>query len=104
MSQEPKKLSPLDELSSRIKQIEDSRKLPLREEPVQSPSKVAIELVSGVAVGILIGYWLDKWLGTKPLFLIICTLLGFAGGFWNIYKMSQRPSKTEEKSESKEQK
>ena len=28
--------------------------------------RVGVELISGIAVGGLIGYGLDRWLGTKP--------------------------------------
>jgi len=33
-----------------------------------------------------LGFWLDKWLGTMPLFLIVFFFLGFAAGFMNIYR------------------
>ncbi|MEM8799445.1 MAG: AtpZ/AtpI family protein [Pseudomonadota bacterium] len=46
--------------------------------------KVAIELVAGVAVGTFMGYWLDKWLGTSPLFLVALFALGTAAGFLNV--------------------
>ncbi|MBL0319835.1 MAG: AtpZ/AtpI family protein [Alphaproteobacteria bacterium] len=83
-------LPSLDELSSKIDEAERARKPTPDEGPSSgSAGRVAIELVSGVVVGFLIGFWADKWLNTKPIFLIICILLGFAGGFWNIYRMSQ---------------
>ena len=37
-------------------------------------------LVGAVIVGGVLGYFLDKWLHTKPLFLIVLGILGFAGG------------------------
>jgi len=41
-----------------------------------------------VAVGLCVagGYWLDKKLGTIPLFIILGTVLGASAGFLNIYK------------------
>lgn len=53
---------------------------------------VGIDLVSGVAVGSFAGYYLDKWLGTLPLFFIICFFLGVAGSWLNIYRNVQRNS------------
>ena len=50
--------------------------------------RVAVELVAGIIVGVLIGFFLDRWFHTMPLFLIIFMLVGAAGGFWNIYKLA----------------
>ena len=38
--------------------------------------KIATELVSGVLVGVFLGAWLDKVFDSKPLLLIICSILG----------------------------
>lgn len=48
--------------------------------------RYGIELVSAVAVGALIGYGIDIWLGTAPFGMIIFFFMGFAAGFLNIYK------------------
>jgi len=37
-----------------------------------------------------LGYWVDKWSGTKPLFLIIGLFLGLFGGFYNMIKVLQK--------------
>ncbi len=47
---------------------------------------LGIEMVSATALGILIGYWLDKKLSTKPFLTIIFLLLGIAAGFVNLFK------------------
>ena len=31
--------------------------------------RIAVELVAGIAVGTLMGYGLDGWLGTRPMFI-----------------------------------
>ena len=33
-----------------------------------------------------IGYWLDRWLDTKGLFITIFILLGIAGGGYTVYR------------------
>ena len=49
-------------------------------------------LIGGIAGGALIGWVLDLLLGTSPWLLISLLILGTAGGFWNIIKIStQRP-------------
>jgi ATP synthase protein I len=42
--------------------------------------RMVIELVSGVLLGLLIGYGLDTLFGTLPVFLAIFALFGFAAG------------------------
>lgn len=37
-------------------------------------------LVAAILVGGAFGYFLDRWLGTKPVFLIILGGLGFYAG------------------------
>jgi ATP synthase protein I len=52
---------------------------------VGNASVMGLHLVSGVLVGLFIGYWLDVWLGTKPWLLLLFLLFGIAAGFRNIY-------------------
>tara|TARA_A100001011_G_C13699802_1_gene591086 strand:- start:251 stop:544 length:294 start_codon:yes stop_codon:yes gene_type:complete len=42
--------------------------------------RMIIELVIGMLLGICLGLGMDYFFETKPLFLIIMTLFGFAGG------------------------
>ena len=41
---------------------------------------MVIELVTGMVLGMGIGYGLDVLFGTLPIFLIIFSLFGFAAG------------------------
>jgi ATP synthase protein I len=52
--------------------------------------QVGIELVAGVAGGTLIGYFLDRWLGTGPLLLIVFFMLGAMAGTLNAYRWMRR--------------
>lgn len=49
--------------------------------------RVGVELVSALAVSVAIGYGLDRWLHTMPLFLVIFILLGGAAGVMNLWRM-----------------
>ncbi|MEY3196702.1 MAG: putative F0F1-ATPase subunit Ca2+/Mg2+ transporter [Pseudomonadota bacterium] len=51
-----------------------------------NPINIATDLVSGVFVGFWMGFYLDKWLDTKPLFMIICLLLGMAAALRMIFR------------------
>lgn len=42
--------------------------------------QMVIELVSGLAIGFGIGYGIDAVFGTKPIFMVLFILLGFAAG------------------------
>ncbi|MGO4908515.1 AtpZ/AtpI family protein [Pseudorhodobacter sp. W20_MBD10_FR17] len=42
--------------------------------------RMVIELVSGLLLGLSIGFGLDYVFGTRPIFLVIFVLLGFVAG------------------------
>ena len=48
--------------------------------------RAGTDLVAALVVGGFLGYWMDRWLGTKPWMMIIMFFLGFAAGFLNIYR------------------
>ncbi len=52
--------------------------------------QVAIEMVGPLAVGVGIGWVLDDWLATAPLFLLVFFLLGAAAGGLNTYRRAQQ--------------
>ena len=41
---------------------------------------VGLQLAAAVGLFAYVGYLLDRWLSTLPLFLLVGVLLGFAGG------------------------
>jgi len=43
-------------------------------------------LVAAVAVGGLIGYFLDRWLHTKPVLMLVLGFLGFFGGLRDVLR------------------
>jgi predicted F0F1-ATPase subunit len=47
------------------------------------------ELAIPIFIGVLLGYQLDKLLGTRLVFTLILLLLGIATGFYNLYKVIQ---------------
>jgi ATP synthase protein I len=49
--------------------------------------RVGVELVSAVIVGLAIGWGLDAWLKTRPLFLILFVFLGGAAGIVNVWRL-----------------
>ena len=47
------------------------------------------EFVASVLLSAVLGYFLDQWLGTSPLFLITLFLLGTCAGFMSIYRLNK---------------
>jgi ATP synthase protein I len=58
--------------------------------------QVGIELVAGVIGGALIGYGLDRWLGTWPICFLVLFFLGAAAGMLNAYRYLRRISQAPE--------
>jgi len=53
--------------------------------------RVLSEFVAAIVVGGLMGWKLDDWLKTSPLFLILFLGAGTAAGFWNVYRIATQP-------------
>lgn len=49
-------------------------------------STIGISLVAATAIGLLIGYGLDRWLGTSPWLTMIFTIFGIVAGFLNLFR------------------
>ena len=39
----------------------------------------------------LLGIWLDRWLGTGMVFLVLGSILGFTSGMWHLLKLAKMP-------------
>jgi len=53
-------------------------------------SHIGVTIIACIAVGILLGRFIDGLLGTTPWLLIICTLLGIAAAFKSILDISRK--------------
>ncbi len=51
-------------------------------------TQVGISSVTPVVLGVVMGNWLDKKLGTKGAFSIILLVLGAMTAIYNIYKLA----------------
>lgn len=81
-----------DGFSERLKRLEDriAAARAGRAEPARGHQReftqgslawrMVIELVVGMALGLAIGYGLDAVFGTRPIFLVVFALMGFAAG------------------------
>ena len=49
--------------------------------------RVGTEMVASTMIGLGIGFYLDRWLETRPMFLIIFAIFGMTAGFINLYQL-----------------
>jgi ATP synthase protein I len=52
--------------------------------------QIGLVMFASVAIGLFGGMYLDRWLGTGPILLIILTIVGVASGFRAIYLMVKK--------------
>jgi ATP synthase protein I len=52
----------------------------------------AISLFAAVAGGLVLGWLLDRWLGTAPWLLVAGIILGAAGGFYEFIRSAAKLS------------
>ena len=96
----------LGAIQDRLKNLDRKLDTAQRRQPSEAPDpsgrgeamgiafRIATELVAGVFVGALLGWALDKWLGTAPILLIVFLLLGIAGGLLNSVRAARRMQNT----------
>lgn len=74
----------LKQLEERLSEVRGRGVKPVRQTSGLNQGEAAwrmvIELVAGMGLGLAIGYGLDTLFGTKPVLIVIFSLLGFAAG------------------------
>ena len=93
MATDPHK--PLNDLGTRLKATRgpEDQEPQIRGRGTQSGLgqglRIGIEMVVSVAVGAGIGYFIDGWADTRPLFMIVFLFLGFAAGIMNVLRIAR---------------
>ena len=67
-------------------------------------SSLGISMVAASFIGLFIGIYLDKWLGTSPWMTLIWLGIGITSGFRNIFILTRRALRDLEKDERQDQK
>ena len=53
-------------------------------------SSIGMTLVLATVIGLVAGYYADRWLGTKPWLTLVGLGLGIAAGFVNLFRSVSR--------------
>ena len=84
------RLESLDERLDRLQREEAARTAkPQPDTSYQTGQLVLSNLIGAPAGGFVIGFVLDKWLGTQPWLLLIMLFLDFVGAFVNVMWISK---------------
>jgi len=67
-------------------------------------SGVGISMVAATFIGLAMGYYLDKWLGTSPWLTLIFLGFGIVSGFRNVYILTERELNRQKQENEKEHK
>ena len=58
-------------------------------------ASLGLILPSSIAVGLFIGYFLDRWMGTAPWLLLSFTVLGIVSGLLSLLRALKKEMKDE---------
>jgi len=58
-------------------------------------ASLGLILPSSIAVGLIFGYFLDRWLGTDPWLLLTFTVLGIVSGLLSLFRSLKKEMKDE---------
>ena len=89
-------MSEFDDLKKKIELTKSKNKINLSKNNnniIGLALRISTELVAAVFVATFIGYYLDKWLGTKPIFIIILFIVGIAAGIFNVVRSAKMINK-----------
>lgn len=66
-----------------------------------SSSSVGLELGLSVAIGLLVGWWLDSHLGTTPWLMLLWLVFGSIAGFRGVVRAVKRADRAAEQEEAR---
>jgi len=89
--------NPRDDLDNRLRHFRDEHDIASgrattdksRQNGVGFAMRIGTEVVAALIVGVGIGLLFDRWLDTKPWFMVAFFVLGAAAGMFNVYRVVQ---------------
>jgi ATP synthase protein I len=90
------RLESLDERLNRLQQAEAKRTARREPDPSYRAGQLVLsQLIGGPLGGGIVGWLLDRWLGTAPWLMLGLLFLGFAGGMFNVIRISGNHADTD---------
>ncbi len=86
------RLPSLDRLQAKIDKIKGSRPTDSKNSSTADMSqavRLVIDLMAGVIMGVGVGYFIDKWVDTTPLFMILGLFFGMVAGVKNMLRSAE---------------
>ena len=88
------RLESLDERLDRLQQAEAKRTAKRQPDANYRAGQLVLSQLVGCPLGGgIVGWLLDRWLGTKPWLMLVMLFLGFAVGVWNVIRISNAASR-----------
>lgn len=84
-----------EDVAARLAQVEAERDAQRKQQESRRAAgaaqsvgfRIATELLAALIVGAGSGYFLDRWLETSPIFLVVMLVLGFAAGLMSVFRV-----------------
>jgi ATP synthase protein I len=85
------RLESLDQRLDRVQQAEAKRTGKVHGDDGDSAGRLVLnQLIGGPLGGAVVGWVVDRWLGTAPWLMLGLMFIGFAGGVFNIVRISSK--------------
>jgi ATP synthase protein I len=85
------RLGSLDERLDRLQREEDRRTAKAQGDSSGNAARLVVnQLIGGPLGGAIVGWLLDRWLGTAPWLMLGLMFTGFAGGVFNVFRISSK--------------
>jgi ATP synthase protein I len=86
------RLESLDERLDRMQRAGAEKATRTKGEASSQAGRLVVnQLIGGPVGGAIVGWLLDRWLGTAPWLMLGLMFVGFAGGFINVIRISNQP-------------
>ena len=86
------RLESLEKRLERLQQAEATKQAQVHADPNYRTGQLVLShLVGAPFGGFVVGFVLDKFLGTKPWLMLVMLFLGFGVGFMNVVRISKTP-------------
>ena len=85
------RLESLDERLDHLQRQEAQRASRAQGEGTHRAARLVVnQLIGGPLGGAIVGWVLDRWLGTAPWLMLGLMFTGFAGGVFNVFRISSK--------------